>query len=154
LLRLKGNHDFGSNNFTQHLLDRLLASGAYDRHVARLCEVYRGKRDALLAALAEGFRGWPEGRGTHPEGGRDVWPTFPPGVSTGRHSALMQAALAAGVLYVPGQFCYVNGDNGPAPDSEARLSFGVAPPGQLREGVRRLARAARAVRGNCQQPTR
>src|SRR5262249_46691742 len=30
LLRLKGNHDFGSNNFTQHVIDRLLESGKYD----------------------------------------------------------------------------------------------------------------------------
>ena len=51
LLRIKDNHDFGSNNFTQHLLVRLLDTGAYDRHVARLCQVYRGKRDALLSAL-------------------------------------------------------------------------------------------------------
>src|SRR5439155_2097172 len=55
LLRLKGNHDFGSNNLTQHLLDRLLESGAYDRHVAKLCDVYRGKRDTLLEALADEF---------------------------------------------------------------------------------------------------
>jgi DNA-binding transcriptional MocR family regulator len=45
------------------------------------------------------------------------------------------------VLYVPGQFCYVNGVNGPLPTHEARLSFGVAAPAQLREGVRRLASA-------------
>src|SRR5262249_36642048 len=60
LLRLKGNHDFGSNNLTQHLLDRLLATGAYDRHVAELCRVYRRKRDTLLETLAEEFAGWPE----------------------------------------------------------------------------------------------
>ena len=47
LLRFKGNHDFGSCNLTQHLIDRLLDNGAYDRHVGRLCEVYRGKRDCL-----------------------------------------------------------------------------------------------------------
>src|SRR5262245_16852545 len=38
-LRLKGNHDFGSNNLTLHLLERLLENGAYDRHVAALCDV-------------------------------------------------------------------------------------------------------------------
>jgi 2-aminoadipate transaminase len=54
-LRLKGNHDFGSNNLTQHLLDDLLETGAYDRHVALLCDVYRRKRDALLTALNDEF---------------------------------------------------------------------------------------------------
>src|SRR5262249_17047474 len=72
LLRLKGNHDFGSNNLTQHLLHRLLETGAYDRHVARLCDVYRAKRDVLLAALQEQFheRGaGSEVRWTRPDGG-------------------------------------------------------------------------------------
>src|SRR5207253_7687848 len=54
-LRLKGNHDFGSNNLTLHLLDRLLENGAYDRHVAELCHVYRKKRDAMLEALRDEF---------------------------------------------------------------------------------------------------
>jgi 2-aminoadipate transaminase len=147
LLRLKGNHDFGSNNFTQHLLDRLIDSGAYDRHVAELCHVYRDKRDAMLQALAEEFRSWPEVRWTHPDGGLYVWLSFPPEVNAGPGSELMKAALREGVLYVPGQFCYINGDNGPVPTHEARLSFGVATPEQIREAVRRLARAAARVHG-------
>lgn len=145
LLRLKGNHDFGSNNLTQHLLLRLLDSGAYDRHVAALCDVYRGKRDALLGALAEEFRAWPEVTWTQPEGGLYVWLRFPLGVDAGPDSRLMKAALREGVLYVPGQFCYVNGENGVVPGNEARLSFGVAEPEQIQEAVRRLARAARDV---------
>jgi 2-aminoadipate transaminase len=143
LLRLKGNHDFGSNNLTQHLLDRLLKTGAYDRHVTALCDVYREKRDTLLDALAREFRSWPEVRWTHPEGGLYVWLTFPPRIDTGPQGRLMHAALREGVLYVPGQFCYLNGDNSPIPTWEARLSFGVARPDQIREAVRRLGRAAR-----------
>jgi 2-aminoadipate transaminase len=145
LLRIKGNHVFGSNNLTQHLLLRLLESGAYDRHVARLCDVYRLKRDALLESLAEEFRDWRGMRWTHPDGGLYVWLSFPAGVETGPDSPLMRAALREGVLYVPGRFCYVNGENGPVPTNEARLSFGVAQPWQIREAVRRLARAARSA---------
>ena len=52
ILRLKGNHDFGSANFNQQLLERALASGDYDRHVAQLRELYGKKRDVLVAALA------------------------------------------------------------------------------------------------------
>jgi len=47
---------------------------------------------------------------------------------------------------VPGQFCYVPDADGALPLNEARLSFGVAAPEQLREAVRRLARAANEVR--------
>ncbi|HYT89665.1 MAG TPA: PLP-dependent aminotransferase family protein [Gemmataceae bacterium] len=145
LLRLKGNHDFGSNNLTQHLLDRLLSSGAYDRHVAELCDVYRGKRDAMLAALAEEFPASTGVRWTRPDGGLYVWLSFPPEIDTGPQSQLMHAALREGVLYVPGQFCYVSGEGTAIPTHEARLSFGVAPPEQLREGIRRLGRACSLI---------
>jgi 2-aminoadipate transaminase len=149
LLRLKGNHDFGSNNFTQHLLDRLLQSGAYDRHVARLCTVYRDKRDRLIDALSREFAQVPGMHWTRPCGGLYVWMTFPPGVETGPDSPLMKAALEAGVLYVPGQFCYT-GLPAQVPLNQARLSFGPVPIDQIGEGVRRLGAAfAAAQRDDC-----
>jgi 2-aminoadipate transaminase len=144
LLHIKGNHDFGSNNLTQHLLDRLLESGDYDRQVSKLRDVYRGKRDALLAVLDHEFADGSVRR-THPQGGLYVWLTFPPEVQTGPQSPLMKAALCEGVIYVPGEFCYINGANGPIPTNEARLSFGVASVEQIREAVRRLGRAYRSA---------
>jgi 2-aminoadipate transaminase len=146
LLRLKGNHDFGSNNLTQHLLYRLLETGAYDRHVEELIQVYHRKRDTMLQALRDAFGsdlGAPGTvRWTFPHGGLYVWLTFPETVDTGPDGPLMQAALHEELLYVPGQFCYIPGATaGAIPTNEARLSFGVAPPEQLREGIARLARA-------------
>jgi 2-aminoadipate transaminase len=149
LLRLKGNHDFGSNNFTQHLLERLLASGAYDRHVAQLCTVYREKRDALVDALTREFAHIPDIHWTRPCGGLYVWMTFPQSVKTGPDSPLMKASLEAGVLYVPGQFCYA-GLPAQVPLNQARLSFGPVPMEQIGEGVRRLGAAfAAAQAGEC-----
>lgn len=144
LLRFKGNHDFGSSNMIQHLLDRVMAGGAYDRHVAHLRGVYRSKRDTLLAALAEEF---PPAlsplRWTRPEGGMYVWLRCPQELETGPGSRFMEAALGEGVLYVPGVFCYER--RGAAPNTEARLCFGVASHDELREAVRRLGIAARTV---------
>ena len=82
---------------------------------------------------------------THPKGGLYVWLSLPRTVDAGPQGKLIQAALQQGVLYVPGQFCYVNGDNGPLPKHEARLSFGVASPEQIREAIGRLARALESV---------
>jgi len=140
LLRFKGNHDFGSSNLAQHVLDRVLESGAYERHVEDLREVYRRKRDTLLDALAEEFAGANGVKWTEPAGGMYVWLTQP--VETGPDSRLMKAALKEGVLYVPGQFCYVNGADTTLPKNEARLCYGVASLDQLREAVKRLGRAA------------
>ena len=147
LLRLKGNHDFGSNNFTQHLLHRLLVSGAYDPPVQELQRVYRHKRDVLLEALAEAFPPEWGVRWRRPAGGLYVWVTFPDEVDAGPGGPLMNEALQEGVLYVPGQFCYVNDLSGCVPTHQARLSFGVVQPAALREGARRLARAFARVRG-------
>jgi 2-aminoadipate transaminase len=151
LLRLKGNHDFGSNNLAQHLLDRLLATGAYDRHVAELCRVYRAKRDVMLDTLAGQFRGSGSpclGLGwTRPDGGLYVWLTFPPGVETGPGTPLMHAALREGVLYVPGEFCYVKEEGRAIPKNEVRLSFGVASAEQIWEALQRLGRAAASLTG-------
>ena len=55
----------------------------------------------------------------------------------------MKAALAQGVLYVPGAFCYVKDERGQAPNNEVRLCYATATAEQLREAVRRLGRAAR-----------
>jgi 2-aminoadipate transaminase len=145
VLRLKGGHDFGSNNFVQHVLDRLLETGNYHRHVRRLVGVYRAKRDTLLDALQREFGDWPETYWTRPAGGLYVWLSLPPGLATGPNSRLMRAALEEGVIYVPGEFGHV-GDQGSLPTHEARLSFGVAAPDQLDEGVRRLHRAAAKTR--------
>jgi 2-aminoadipate transaminase len=147
VLRLKGGHDFGSNNFAQHLLDRLLETGAYHRHVGKLVGIYRAKRDALLSALSREFGDWPEVSWLRPAGGLYVWLTFPAQIDTGSASPLMRAALKEGVLFVPGEFGYVRDKSRP-PTCDTRLSFGVARPEQLVEGVRRLRRAAGGVAGH------
>ena len=144
LLRFKGNHDFGSSNLTQCVLDRVLGSSAYPHHVLQLRDAYRAKRDTLLTALAEEFPpAQSPVRWTIPEGGLYVWLRCPPEIETGPGSRFMQACLREGVLYVPGSFCYAKGEN--APNTEARLCYGVASHEQLREAVRRLGKAAREV---------
>ncbi len=144
---LKGNHDFGSNNLSQHLLDRLLATGAYHRHVETLRAVYRSKRDAMLRALEAEFGDWPEVRWTKPTGGLYVWLTFPPHIDAGPSGPLVPRSLDAGVLYVPGEFGHVADEFGVVPRSEARLSFGVADETQIAEGIRRLRKACRGLEG-------
>jgi 2-aminoadipate transaminase len=144
LLRFKGNHDFGSSNLNQHILDRLLGSDAYARHSQRLRDVYRSKRDTLLGALEAEFpRATSPMRWTTPEGGFYVWLRCPAEMETGPGSRFMAGCLREGVLYVPGAFCHTA--DGAAPNTEARLCFGVASHEELREAARRLGRAARGV---------
>jgi 2-aminoadipate transaminase len=112
--------------------------------VLDLTRVYRGKRDAMLAALDEEFAGRPGVRWTRPEGGMFVWLALGE-IDTGPGGPLLPAALEEGMLYVPGEFCHVPDENGDMRRNEMRLCYGVEPPERIREAVRRLRRAADAV---------
>jgi 2-aminoadipate transaminase len=141
ILRLKGNHDFGSANFNQQLLEHALASGDYDRHVAGLRELYGKKRDVFLGALERHLGPirsdvhW-----THPKGGLFVWMTVPEGLDTGFEGPLFTRCLKEGVLYVPGEYAFAP-EPGPVPRNHLRLTFGVPGIAELTEGARRLAAA-------------
>ena len=144
LLHLKGSHDFGSANLSQHIASRLIASGAYAKHAEHLRNVYRKKRDLMVQALESEFSDFPAARWTVPAGGFYVWLTFD-GIDTGPNGPLVQAALETGVLYVPGEFGHVFDGEESVPNNECRLCFGVATEEQIPEGIRRLRKACAAI---------
>jgi 2-aminoadipate transaminase len=141
VLRLKGNHDFGSAHFAQQLLERVVAEGHYDRQVKLLVERYRRKRDAMLAALEceMGQLGMPIAW-THPRGGLYVWLQLPQGVNTGREGGYFDRCVEEGVIYVPGAYAFAD-EPAPVPQNYARLSFGVMEEAGITEGIRRMAKA-------------
>jgi 2-aminoadipate transaminase len=145
VLRIKGNHDFGSANFCQHLLLEAMRSGMYTDHVRQLRGSYAVKRDAMLAALDREMGPIPGVHWTRPGGGLYVWLTLPPSVITSSDGPLFAEALRRGVLYVPGAFCYGPDPTRPVPRHTLRLSFGVPSVAQIGEGVRRLGAALRQV---------
>jgi 2-aminoadipate transaminase len=148
VLHQKGNHDFGSANFNQHLLAAVMASGRYAAHVERIRTVYRDKLAATLDALSTEFaRHKIPVHWTRPDGGLYVWVTLPSEFDTTRTGMLFQACLRNQVLYVPGEPCFPpefdRGEVGPlgGPRHTLRLCFGVPSIASIREGIRRLAAA-------------
>ena len=103
----------------------------------RLIGIYRGRRDALLGALAEYAP--PDVSWTHPVGGFFTWVTLPPGMDAG---ALLPRAAESGVSYIPGASYFARGDG----TRHLRLAFSFLPPDDLVEGVRRLCRTIEAAR--------
>ena len=136
VMRIKGNHDFGTANLLQQLLARALASGAYDRHLVRLRKRYARKAKVMKHALEKHFPAQVEW--CEPEGGLYFWARLPRGLNSGLRSKVFQAALKHNVLYVPGQICYANDPTRRAPDREMRLSFGSASEADIRSGIARL----------------
>jgi 2-aminoadipate transaminase len=143
VLRLKGNHDFGSANFNQVLISRLIEDGTYGRQVRTLTARYRSKRDVMLRALDEHFGGFEGVSWTHPAGGLYVWLTLPEGFDTGFAGPYFPRCVSEGVMYVPGAYAFAN-EPGPAPTNHARLCFGVPGEGDLAEGIRRMSVALAA----------
>lgn len=139
VLQQKGNHDFGSANVSQYIALEAMRDGSYHKHVELLRLSYRPKRDAMLAALD---RHMPKDHGiawTHPHGGLYVWLTLPESIDTSRRSRMFQECVAAGVLYVPGDYCLTPTASAPCPRNHLRLSFGQVAPDKIEPGIQRLA---------------
>ena len=142
---LKCNEDFGSGHLSQNVVASVLQSGAYRQHVSRLQHSYKGKRDAMLAAADEFFLDIPGVSWLRPNGGLYVWMTLPDHVNTGFDSDMFkQATHTDKVMYVPGELCYPS-DWDQRPRNQMRLSYGVLDNEGIREGMKRLASAVRAV---------
>ncbi len=141
----KGNEDFGSANFNQHLLATIFERELYGSHVELLRTTYREKRDAMLAAADRYFGKFAGVEWVHPHGGLYVWMTLPGSIATSFESPLFRRATAVDrVMYVPGEVCYA-GPLESRPRNQMRLSFGTQTIAGIDEGMRRLANAVEAV---------
>lgn len=136
----KGNIDFGSPHLNQRLMARVIRQGNYDRHIETLRSEYAVKRQAMLEAADRYLAEIDQVSWVRPDGGLYVWVTLPPTLDAGPDGPLFDTAIAEGVLYVPGHYCFPA--EGPAIQANTiRLSFGVQTPDQIVAGVEALARA-------------
>lgn len=93
-------------------------------------QMYRGRRDAMLDALATYL---PECTWTIPEGGFYTWLTLPSGMDS---KAMLSRAVTELVAYTPGTAFFADNQG----RENLRLSFCYPPTDEIREGVRRLAK--------------
>jgi 2-aminoadipate transaminase len=121
--------DLCTSTLTQFFVHEYFGEGRWRDYVADLCEIYRARRDAMLAALERHF---PSGaRWSRPEGGLFLWATLPSFIDT---TDLLAKALRENVAFVPGAAAYVDGRGG----SSMRLNFSASEPEEIEEGVRRI----------------
>ncbi|HMJ35652.1 MAG TPA: PLP-dependent aminotransferase family protein [Baekduia sp.] len=125
----KQGADLCSSSLTQHFVAQYFAEGRWEPYLQSLRQLYRGRRDTLLGALAEHFPA--EATWTQPQGGLFVWATLPEYLDT---TDLLARALQRNVAFVPGRGAYLDGRGA----ASMRLNFSGVSDAEIREGVRRI----------------
>jgi 2-aminoadipate transaminase len=126
--------DMGTSPWIQRLVAEYVSRGLLDRHVPQVVEVYRRKRDAMAAALAEHCA--PYVRWRLPSGGFFLWLEMDRRVQP---EALREAAVEEGVAYVSGDAFFVDRSG----SQFTRLAYSFVAEQEIEEAIRRLGRALR-----------
>jgi DNA-binding transcriptional MocR family regulator len=132
LMPLKRVMDIACPPLMQGIATELLRSGEYDRHLKRVREHYRIRRDAVLDTFQ---RVMPqEVSWTVPQGGFQMWVELPSGYSS---IALFLLAIERGVAFIPGPLQDINHRFMHA----FRFCYGALSIEQIVEGIELLAGA-------------
>jgi 2-aminoadipate transaminase len=115
-------------------VDRLIRGGHLEGNIAHVTALMRERRDAMM----RGMRHMPEGsRCVPPLGGFFCWVTLPEGMSA---DALFDPAVEAGITYVKGSDCVLEGG-----ERTLRLAYSGVSPAEIEEGMERLGAVFRAA---------
>jgi 2-aminoadipate transaminase len=131
--------DMGVSPWTSRVIAEFCESGLFDDHLARVIEIYRRKRDVMLAALDERcsrFARW-----AVPEGGFFLWLELADGIDPER---LRYTANEEGVGCVGGSAFFDDGGGA----ERVRLCYSNVAEADIPEAIMRFGRALeRAARG-------
>jgi DNA-binding transcriptional MocR family regulator len=145
LVLLKQGADLHTPTLNQMQVSASINGGGFEERIARIADVYRERRDAMMSALE---REMPAGvRFTRPAGGLFLWVNLPPEVNA---RALLARCMDAGVAFVPGEGFFPNGGH----VNTLRLNFSNMPPARIEEGIRRMAAALRLLTSESATPAR
>ena len=132
LVQAKQGTDLHTSTLMQMVAAELIERGVLDRNVRRVRDMYRTRRDVMLAALARMFPDPAMGvRWTRPQGGLFLWLMLPAGTDC---VALLRDAVAEGVAFVPGVSFHPDGSGA----NTMRLNFSNADEAHIEQGIARL----------------
>jgi 2-aminoadipate transaminase len=121
--------DLCTSTLSQLMVQAYFAEGRWRDYVDSLTEIYRGRRDTMLDALADHFP--PQAEWTRPSGGLFIWATLPDFIDT---TDLLARALRENVAFVPGEAAFLDGRGRNA----MRLNFSGSDEDAIQEGIRRI----------------
>lgn len=121
--------DLHTNIFSQYLIWDYLMHNDFEKHIAKITDLYSAQAQAMLNAMDKYF---PKNvKYTRPDGGMFLWVTLPEGVSA---LELFPKALEKKVAFVPGDPFYINKKN----VNTMRLNYTNADSKTIEEGIKRL----------------
>lgn len=106
-----------------------------EAHLPRIIDLYRPRRDAMVAALQAHFSS--DFRWNNPDGGMFLWLEGPEGLDS---EALYWEAVKQNVAFVPGNYFYF--DAAHRRPNTMRLNFTMANEGMIQQAVRTLSQVA------------
>jgi len=136
LVVLKQAADLHSSTLDQMIVSVYMQTHDIEKDLVRKREVYRQRRDAMLAALETEMP--PGVTVTHPRGGLFLWLELPEEVDARR---LLRISLDRGVAFVPGGSFFPNTQR----KNTMRLNFSNMPEQRIMEGIRRLGAAMKEM---------
>jgi GntR family transcriptional regulator / MocR family aminotransferase len=140
LLAFKRLSDVATSSLIQHALEAYVTVGRYQAYLRRSCQIFRKRRDAMLAAIQ---RYLPAGVSVDPpQGGLFLWLCLPKNLSS---DELLALACEEGVAYAPGNNFFPEGSAG---QGWMRLNFVSQPEQEIDEGIKRLGKAIKRLHAN------
>ncbi len=124
--------DMGVSPWTTRVIAEFCTSGAYDTHVPKMIEIYRKKRDVMLAAMSE--RCGKYARWQAPKGGFFIWAELAEGIDPAR---LRVTANEEAVGYVGGEAFFADGSGA----NFVRLCYSNVAEADIPEAIMRFGRA-------------
>lgn len=129
LVQAKQSVDLHTSTLDQFIAYETAKDGFLENHIPQLCDVYRKRRDVMLAAMERYF---PEGvTWSKPEGGLFLMVRMPEYINA---LELLDEAIRHKVAFVPGADFHVDGSGA----NTFRVNFSNAQPERIEEGIRRL----------------
>ena len=133
LVDFKHVNDLATSTLIQRALEAYVTVGRYQAHLRRSCQLFRKRRDAMVAAIKRDLPA--EVHFDVPHGGLFLWVRLPDNVSADN---LLPLACKEGVDFVPGSRFFQDGVQG---KNWMRLNFVVHAPDEIEEGIKRLGSA-------------
>ena len=123
---VKQGADLHSAGITQRNISMYMDMYDLDEDIEKIRLVYKGRRDAMHAALVDWFP--KRSRFTHPEGGLFTWAELPGDIDTRQ---MLEECLESNVAFVPGESFFPNGGG----KNTMRLNFSNMPEDKIKEGI-------------------